>query len=355
MFLKSLYLKDFRIFNERRFSFSPTCNIFYGLNGVGKTSLLEAIGYMGRGKSFRTAQSKQLIQFGKQSCKVSGQLKKMHCLHRIGVEIQHSDTRQFQLNGQMSQGFSSLATLMPLIWINPFNLHLFLATPTLRRQFMNWGIFHHFNDFYLIWRRYHKALQQRNMALKQNLSDDQIFCFNKDLIENGTALDHMQKKYVDELRPVIFADLKNFIELPFNKLHYDRGWPKNIDFSALLTQRLKNDRRIGYTQFGPHRMDVSLLIDEKKAQSFCSQGQHKLISYVFHMAQGKLFKRVHHYSPIFLIDDLPSELDYHKIAAIATIFSKLYSQVFISGITQENFKGFCQVYKSELFHVKHTA
>ncbi len=79
MFLKSLYLKDFRIFNERRFSFSPTCNIFYGLNGVGKTSLLEAIGYMGRGKSFRTAQSKKLIRSGKQSCMISGKLEKMQC------------------------------------------------------------------------------------------------------------------------------------------------------------------------------------------------------------------------------------------------------------------------------------
>jgi len=353
MFLKNLYLKDFRIFDERRFSFSPTCNIFYGFNGVGKTSLLEAIGYMGRGKSFRTAQSKKLIRSGKTRSNISGELEKKHCLHRIGVEIQHSDMRRFQLNGQTTQGFSSLATLMPLIWINPFNLHLFLATPTLRRQFMDWGVFHHFKDFYIIWRRFNKALKQRNMALKQQLSDKQICCFDQALIENGEALDNMRGKYIDELRPIIFSGLKDFIPLPFSELQYDRGWPNGMNFTALLNKTLKNDRRIGYTQFGPHRMDIKLLLDEKTAQDFCSQGQHKLISYVFYMTQGQLFERIHAYSPLFLIDDLPSELDASKVAAVGTILSKLRSQVFISGIAQEDFRSFCQVYESELFHVKH--
>lgn len=353
MFLKSLGLKNFRIFNEVRFSFSPTCNIFYGFNGVGKTTLLEAIGYMGRGKSFRTAQSKKLIQSGKECCKVSGELEKMQCLHRIAVEIQQSDMRRFQLNGQTAKGFSSLATLMPIIWINPFNLHLFLATPTLRRQFMDWGVFHHFKDFYMVWRRFNKALQQRNMALKQQLMDERVRCFDKDLTENGTALDQMRKKYADELRPIIFEGVESFTKLPLSDFHYDRGWPDHIDLGVFLNKTLKTDRRVGYTQFGPHRMDIQLFIDKKKAQDFCSQGQHKLISYVLYMAQGKLFERIHAYSPMFLIDDLPSELDYKKIAAIATILSNLRSQVFISGIAEENFKSFCDVYKSELFHVKH--
>jgi len=102
-------------------------------------------------------------------------------------------------------------------------------------------------------------------------------------------------------------------------------------------------------------MDIKLLVDTKTVQDFCSQGQHKLISYVFYMAQGQLFGRVHSHPPMFLIDDLPSELDHHKVAAVATMLSQLRSQVFVSGIAEEDFKDFRQIYNSELFHVKHTA
>ena len=353
MFLKQLYLKNFRIFNQRQFSFSPQANIFYGLNGVGKTSVLESIGYLGRGKSFRTAQSKKLIQCGKKTCTVALELEKMQCVHRMGVEIKQSETRRFQLNSQIIPGFSLLASIMPLIWINPSNIHLFLAAPSLRRQFVDWGVFHHFKDFYTYWRRYNKILQQRNIALKQKLSDKQLCCFDHDFIENALALDDRRKKYIDELRPIIFAGFKHFINLQFNAVEYNRGWPKKTSLKSLLEQSLQTDRRLGYTQFGPHRMDINLLIDEKHVQDFCSQGQHKLISYVFYLAQGQLFELAHHYSPIFLIDDLPSELDCHNIAAIAAILSRLHSQVFISGVAKEDFKSFCQYYKSELFHVKH--
>jgi DNA replication and repair protein RecF len=354
MFLNSLYLKDFRIFNEHVFSFSQNCNIFYGKNGVGKTSILEAIGYLGRGKSFRTNLSKQLIQKGKNSCTLAGDLQKDNSLHRIGIEIQAPGNKRLQLNSQAIKGHASLTLLMPVIWINPLSAHLFLATPAYRRQFINWGVFHFTHEFYDAWKKFNKVLQQRNMALKKQLSEKQISCWNDDLVKSATDIDEMRKKYINALKPFIFTHLDQFMDQPKIELHYGRGWPDDIHLGELLQKTFKSDQKVKYTQFGPHRMDINLLTErEKMAQDFCSQGQHKLLSYVFYLAQGQLFAHKHVYSPIFLIDDLLSELDQDKLSVVAMIFNKLDAQAFISGIAKADFDQFCQVCQSELFHVKH--
>ena len=354
MFLKSLYLQDFRLFQECRFSFSHKCNVFYGNNGVGKTSLLEAIGYISRGKSFRTSSSKKLIRTNKDRCIISVELEKANLQHRIGTEIHRTNSRLAQINGKPTQGFSFLATLIPLIWVNFSNLHLFLATPSLRRQFLDWGVFHHFPDFYLIWKKFNKVLQQRNMALRKQQSDKQVGCWDKDFITYASAIDQMRQNYVTDLRPMILNCMNDFLDLPKVSFDYDKGWGNELDLDELLMRGLNNDRKLGYTYFGPHRADLKLRLAEgKMAQDFCSQGQHKLISYIFYIIQGSLFTKVHSHSPVFLLDDLPSELDSDKIVMIANLLSKLKSQVFVSGVSKDDLKAFCLDTSNEMFHVKH--
>jgi DNA replication and repair protein RecF len=352
MFLSNLYLKDLRIFDECNFSFSHRCNIFYGPNGVGKTSILEGIGYIGRGRSFRTPCSKKLIRHDQHSCTITGILKKSNLLHRVGIEIQPTNNRRIQLNGQTLKGHAPLVELMPTLWINPFNTHLFLATPALRRQFINWGVFHFTKDFYDAWDACHKILQQRNMALKRRLNDEQVRCWDDAFVKYANTLDQMRSAYIAALKPFVIACIDQFMAPSTIDLRYDRGWRADVNLEELLKRNLANDQRVKHTQWGPHRMDIKLCIENKNVQDFCSQGQHKLLSYVFYLAQAQLFEKKHAYSPIFLIDDLPSELDAQRRGAVATMLNKLGSQVFISGVEKESFTQFCHLCDSQLFHVK---
>jgi DNA replication and repair protein RecF len=353
MFLKTLYLKDFRLFSEQRFSFSPSCNIFYGDNGVGKTSLLEAIGFLGRGKSFRTTSTKKLIHINKSKCAIAGEVTKNKGLHRLSIEIHQSLGRRFQLNGQPIKSILDLAELLPLLWINFYNLHLFLATPSLRRQVLDWGVFHVMNDFYVTWRNFNKVLQQRNSALKQQQSDRQICCWDKDLVAYAQLLDRMRQQYIHDISAIALPHLAEFLVKKDIFFEYNRGWEKHVALDEVLIMALKNDRRLGYTQFGPHRADIQLFVENKPAEDFCSQGQHKVISYIFYLMQAKLFSRAHTTTPLLLIDDLPSELDGHKIASIAPLLRELNGQIFISGIEKQDFNAFCSVFDEPcMFHVK---
>jgi DNA replication and repair protein RecF len=354
MFLRTLYLKDFRLFKEHCFSFSPSCNIFYGNNGVGKTTILEAIGYLGRGKSFRTCVNKKLINIDKSHCLIRGELKKNDYLYCIGIKIDKSSKREIHLNGKTGKNTIDLASLVPLIWIHFNNLHLFLGSPALRRQFLDWGVFHHRSDFYLSWKSFNKVLQQRNHALKKKQSDKQVLCWNYDFIYYGKILHKMRRYYVDLLNDIVTPYIMSILDTQKVSIKYYKGWGDADTLEESLEKNLNHDRRLGYTQNGPQRADIQLWVENKPAQDFCSQGQHKLISYIFYITQGILFSKKNKTVPIILIDDLPSELDSEKTLLIGALLRQLMGQIFISGVEKRSFKKFSGFFDvTELFHVEH--
>jgi len=351
--IRSLYIQHFRNISEQSLSFSEKINLFYGNNGAGKTALLEAIYYLASGRSFRVNVNKKMVQQQAESAIIRVKLEKNDLEHIIGVELTSAGSRKLHIDGEKTRRLSLVAQLLPVLAINAFNMRFFIEGPTLRRKFLDWGAFHYYPEYSSIWRQFNKAWQQRNMALKKGLANDQISCWDNEFVETAEMIDKMRRKYVDELNRLLLPTLQDFLQEKNLRLEYKKGWDAEASLEAILKQTFFEDCQSGYTQCGPHRADLNLYVGDALAQDYLSQGQQKIAAYAFYLSQGRLFAQQHGYAPIFLIDDLPAELDVDKRSLVAQTLNELKAQIFITGVSRNDLEPFLGHGNCPAFHVKH--
>lgn len=353
MFLTHLAIKQLRNLTYLELAPSLTCNILYGDNGSGKTSLLEAIYYLSLSRSFRTSISTRVIQQGKDSLSVVGEIGSLEGQTvRIGVRRFINGHREMRLAGKQITTIAPLAQALPIQLINHQQQEL-LNAPKARRQYLDWGLFHVEQLFLPSWQAYRLALKQRNAGLRQQAASNQLAPWNAVLVEEAKKLDIMRKNYICCLQPIfstLWHDLMG--ESSTLELSYHRGWSANKELEDILKENVYSDSRIGYTQLGAHKADLTLTVDKVPAKDKLSQGQQKLLVYALKLAQGKLLQQQQQKNCIYLIDDLPAELDSKKRAKIADALTMLNTQVFITGVSNKDLESFFSANSTRLFHVE---
>ncbi len=351
--IDQLLIDNFRNLIKIQLNPQPGINIFYGQNGSGKTSLLEAIYFLGLGRSFRSHLIQRIIHQHAEQFLLLAQLKQDHQTISIGMERSRHGDKRIRLNGEFIHSLAPLAQHLPLQLLTSDSHRYFHEGPKPRRQFLDWGVFHVEHGFYPHWILFQKALKQKNAGLKSNLPYSQIEIWDREIIPLAHLFDQYRKKHVESLQ-IIFAELINSFlpEIPLH-LRYSRGWPedKNLD-ELLITHRIR-DQQLGYTYYGPQRADLTVYTEKTPVSDILSQGQQKLAAYALHLAQGILLQRLINRSPIYLIDDLPSELDSTKRKFVAEILSKLQAQVFITAINLHDLSEMIPLNEAQLFHVEH--
>src|SRR3990167_7445239 len=349
--LLCLQLLSFRNLSEAKLQCSPYFNVFYGPNGAGKTSLLEAIYYLGFGRSFRTHHMQRIVQYNAEGFSIFMELQNQHHTIPIGIERKRNGECTIKCNGDMTS-LSGIAKYLPLQFMSTMSYKFFLFGPKIRRQFLDWMLFHVEHLFYDTWQSWQRALKQRNAGLKTKLSSQQINFWNNELIPLANKIDELRTKTLIPFEPIFSDILKQLLPQYHLKVGYSRGWGEGSDLADVLTSHLQRDYQLGYTQYGPHRADLNFLIDGIPAQEILSQGQQKLVLYAFHLAQGLLLKQQTNTIPIYLIDDLPSELDPNKRRCIIEVLKQLNAQVFITGINAADLEDITVLSNTHLFHVE---
>ena len=350
--ITKLQISDFRNLPSVAVQPSEHFNVFYGHNGAGKTSLLEAIYYFGFGRSFRTNNSAHLVQKDCERFTLCSQLHSKDNKISVGVEYGLDGGRRIRCDGNTISSISAIAELLPIQLISTDSYRYFHDGPKLRRQFMNWGLFHVEPLFFPLWQRLLQLLKQRNAALKARLPKSELSIWNTELIDLAEKIDDLRQKYVSQLQPLFETLLSKILDPLVLKLNYSPGWKRDIPFEEALNQQYFKDQALGYTSVGPHRADLQLLLDDKLAGEILSQGQQKLTSCALYLAQGQLLKNLSGKSPIYLIDDLPSELDPKRRSYITTALTELNAQVFITGLTEYELCDAIALKNSQLFHVE---
>jgi DNA replication and repair protein RecF len=337
-------------------SFEPCngINIFYGQNGSGKTSLLEAIYFLGLGRSFRSHLIQRLIHTEAQQFQIFAQLQQDNQTLPLGVERARSGEKKIRIDGQTVASIASLAKLVPLQLLTTESHRYFHDGPQIRRQYLDWGLFHVEPEFYLMWQQFQRVLKQRNAGLKNQLPTQEIEVWTQELVHWSRKFDQFRKDYVNQLK-LILDDLLKIVLPEFSlSLRYYRGWSESKDLFDVLNLNQFRDQQLGYTQFGPQRADLQLYSNSTPVSDCLSQGQQKLAAYVLHLSQGILLQEKTGHSPLYLIDDLASELDKNKRAFISKILRQLKSQVFITCIDPEDISDItsssCAI---RMFHVEH--
>lgn len=353
--LKSLHIKNLRNLTNVQLALHPSVNLFCGLNGAGKSSVLEAISLLGRGRSFRTHKIKPLIQQCQNELLVFGALAETGEIHRLGVERSRSNKDVFRLDGKNVASAASLAKVLPIQSLYSETFRLISGSPTDRRQFLDWLVFHVEPNFYPAWQQVSRALKQRNSLLRSDRIDaSAIQVWDDLLVQQADLLDTCRNR-VFQLFNAAYQQLGHQLTaLNGITLEYQRGWANHESLKTLLAKNLIRDRKVGYTRIGPHRADIRMRLNKQPVEDILSRGQQKLLAYALKVCAGQVFKDLTGRSCIYLLDDLPAELDSDSRYLLAGWLEDLGAQVFVTGIDADQVADAWQKRNSSftLFHVE---
>lgn len=335
---------------------SARINILFGANGSGKTSLLEAINLLGLGRSFRTRRVKPLIRSGEGKLVVFGELELERRL-RVGVEKSLQGETLIRVDGRTVLSAAELAGNFPLVAINSDSFDLLVGPAKPRRQLLDWLTFHVEPEFLRAWRSAQHCLKQRNSLLRHGRIDPRdLEPWDRQLADLAEQIDQARRA---AFRPYLLAlkELQGLLpgvgEL---SLEYRRGWKQGSDYRTLLAEQVQSDQRRGQTQSGPHRADIRITIDGEDAAEVLSRGQQKMVVSAMLVTQGRVLNRTTGRPVVYLVDDLPAELDIAHRRQLGQWLSDLDAQVFVTGVEKDPM---VDMWPRELagelglFHVKH--
>ncbi|NOT13031.1 MAG: DNA replication/repair protein RecF [Methylococcaceae bacterium] len=352
MSLLTLDIHAVRNIQHQSVCLAPTLNFFYGANASGKSALIEAIYILGRAKSFRSASIKPVINFQHDHLVVTALIAQSFGLtNHLGIQLD-GKTIEIHINQQASQNKSDLAYALPLQLIHPKSYELLDTGPHLRREFLDWGVFHSDEKFLTIWRRFKKALTQRNSLLKtKQLS--QIGVWDKELVYYGTIVDSHRRQYLEKFTPVFTEIASNFVAVEGLELFPISGWDLSRNFHQVLQDELEKDVRYGFTHSGPHRGDFQLLVNQRLAKDFVSRGQLKLLVMSLKLAQVQLLLNQNNHFGCILFDDFAAELDVINRAKVLRYLADCGSQVVITATDTDHFGDLSCLDNYKMFHVEH--
>ncbi|MDQ2993793.1 MAG: DNA replication/repair protein RecF [Pseudomonadota bacterium] len=332
---------------------NPLNNVLSGHNGSGKTSFLEAIHILATGRSFRTRLTSRIIQETEPTLQLHAKIVQPYSEIPVGMAKHRDGQTQVKVSGETVSSIVHIAEMLPIQLLYPDGHSLLTGSPKLRRQFIDWGVFHVEHQFFHLWQRAERITKQRNALLRQGATDQQMQSWNNELCVVAASLHESRAHYVEQLLPefeIILASLLPEIEV---KINYYRGWQRETNLSELLATNMHRDRELGYTQIGPHRADLKVTTNNMPAKDILSQGQQKAIVYALRLAQGKLLQTQKNKQSIYLIDDLPAELDSEKRKLIAEHLIATGAQVFVTGTDKALLAPFTEQKNVTMFHVEH--
>ncbi len=359
MHVTRLELRHLRRFQEVRLDPAPGLNLITGDNGAGKTSVLEALHLMAYGRSFRARVRDGLIRTGDPALEIfvewqerageaSGRVRRAGLRH-TGQEWSG------RLDGANVAQLGDLCAALAVVTFEPGSHALITGGGESRRRYLDWGLFHVEHDFLPIWRRYNRALKQRNALLKARARDAQLDAWDRELAEAGEPLGRHRERYLDLLQPRFEALLSELAPaLGRSGMEYAPGWRREeMSLSDALLLARDRDLSAGYTTVGPHRADWRVVFGALPGREALSRGQSKLTALATLLAQAEHHRAAQGEWPVVALDDLASELDRHHQGRVLARLQASGAQVFITGT--EAPPGLPQDAVVRRFHVEHGA
>ncbi len=350
MSISQLSITNLRNIAALKLQLSAQTNLFYGANGSGKTSILEAAHLLSLARSFRTSKHKHYIQHQQSSTVLFSRIKAADGELPVGYQRDQDGSLQVRIGGEPIASLATLAELLPIQLINSDTFLLLEGSPAVRRQFIDWGGFHLEPRFLAAWKAVRRVLQQRNSLLKHGRLDPSLrAAWDRELIDRSNELDGYRQAYLDALLPCFEKLLAELIELDGLSLHYHCGWDRKRGLDVVLEQGFERDRQFGFTQQGPQRADLKVKLRGMMAADILSRGQQKLVVSALKVAQGYLLRQQTGRSCVYLIDDLPAELDRQHRQRLCRLLEQLNSQVLVTSTDREAFDG-CWSEATEVRH-----
>lgn len=336
MILKKLSLLNYKNIAENSFEFESKINAIVGKNGIGKTTILDAIYHLAVGKSYFNPLSTQNIKHGEEFFVIDGVFEKENRNEQIICSYKKGQKKILKRNGKIYEKFSEHIGLLPIVIISPSDSDLIIEGSETRRKFID-TVISTFDTSYLnTLINYQKTLQQRNallkyFALNQVFDADNLNIYNEQLSEFGHLIFTKRKDFLEKFIPV-FKELYEVISENAEKvtIEYESQLYDN-NLETLLNQNIQKDRITQYTTCGIHKDDVVFNIADFPVKKFGSQGQQKSFLIALKLAQFDFIKKHTKTLPILLFDDIFDKLDAFRVQQIVNMVNNdVFGQIFIS-------------------------
>ena len=337
MIVEKVNLNNFRNYENQEIVFKDGINIIYGKNAQGKTNLVESLYYASIGKSFKLSKDKELINFEKDNAKIKLTVKKEIGNVDIEVNLLKNKKKQIKVNGGYLSRIGDLLGNLVTVFFCPNDLKLIKDAPGDRRKFLDVSISQLSRKYFYLLLKYQEVLEQRNNLLKNKnnleLITSQIDVWDRYLAKLAKDIIIQRVRYVEILS--VYADkvhkylTKNQEEL---KITY-QGIVDNEDvLEEKILEKIKanfeKDLQAGYTQVGPHRDDLKLVLNDTDVKLYGSQGQQRTVALSLKLAEKEILKEKIGEYPITILDDVFSELDDDRKDRLLKMLSK--GQTFIT-------------------------
>jgi DNA replication and repair protein RecF len=357
MLIQRLQVNNVRNLGRISLDSFKSINIFFGTNGSGKTSLLEAVHFLLMGRSFRHSQFKPLLKEGEEESVVFADLVDEHARRMsLGVSRRREGKPTIRLDAIKLQTLAELIQVAPVQVLNSDAFEMLVGGPSYRREFLDWGLFHVEPRFFPLWRLAQRALKQRNSLIRHGKIDrPQLELWSTEYARYGEELNTLRADYFSRLLTrcrITLADLSPAVAATLDVAYY-RGWAKDQSLESLLIDGLERDIQQGFTRAGPHRADFKVMVGANAAADVLSRGQLKIVVAGFYLAQAQLVKEMAAKKSIFLVDDLAAELDRQHRRQFCAQLEQMGQQVFVTCIDQNDLIECWQGSESPaLFHVE---
>lgn len=355
-----MHITCLRVANVRRVAeveLAPVAgiNLITGDNGAGKTSLLEALHLLAYGRSFRGRVRDGLIRSGTEAVEVFAEWREDSRTRIRRAGLRHSGQRwEGRLDGETVTQLGELCAALAVVTFEPGSHTLVTGGGESRRRLVDWGLFHVEPGFLPLWRRYSRALKQRNALLKARVRDHQLDVWDHELAEAGEPLTRRRQEYIEALEPLLQAMAEELTpRLGRATLGFQPGWQRdNLSLADALLIARDRDLGNGFTSVGPHRADWRIDYATLPGRETLSRGQAKLTALAVLLAQAGRHAATCGEWPVVALDDLASELDRHHQRRVLEWLEASGAQVFITGTeAPSTLSGLDS--KAAMFHVEH--
>ncbi len=349
MYLSQLYLNNFRNYREEYIKFNSNLNLIIGINAQGKTNILESIYLLGTGNSHRTNINSEMIKWDKNRLYLKGEIIRNNHDYNLEIMIK-SKSKEIKINSNKLERTNDLLGYLNIVIFSPEDLNLVKGSPSKRRKFINLEI-SQVNSYYNhLLQKYRKVIKQRNNLLKdiqeKKVPKEMLSVWNQQLIDLGAKIIKKRLEALNKLSILaklmqrkITDGLENLELIYDTKLNIDHNSSKKEIKNRLkdfLNENENKEIKRGVTIIGPHRDDISLIVNNIDIRKYGSQGQQRTTALALKLAEIEFMKAEIGEYPILLLDDVFSELDSKRQVQLLNIINNKV-QTFITTTNLEQF------------------
>lgn len=351
MFLTKLSLNHFRCYQSLEQTFTQPTTIIDGDNGRGKTALIEAIYWQSTGRSFRHHKNINLIQHKENQLSVYSEYltTSNQSIQKLGVSYSRNQQKTIKCNGELIRRQTDIAQRFPVIAIDPSSFLWIDHSPSFRRSYLDWLVFHVEPHYLPLWKQTQKVQQHINQLLRKG-NTNELGLWQQKYCELAERTHSFRQQIVKRIQQRFKQLIPSFLpELKALRIDYKKGWSGDDLNSELITKQDYHLKQ-GYINVGVHKADLVCSINQQSAQVFLSRGQKKLIAVIMYLIFIDVFEEQQQQSPVICLDDIDSELDQHALQKLANYLQKKQRQLFITAVNGQVIQNYFNAY--EVFHVK---